>query len=394
MIRSRESLLSPNASEVFDDETEDTLEKEEAIPISPSFLSVSGKSSAYNSFRLDVANAFIQQDGDRSASTGLAVSSTSTRIIETRSRISPAYKAVVPTMHSFSAHSVPRLSSTRKAGSCLKQYAILKPDSEPADNADSFTMHRFLDNAQSGSITDASNSEEAIPSPPSFQRVSGKSTVYNSIRLDGSDALMQHGYFESSDVSLHSSSTRIIGNRAQLSPTYRSVAPTMQNRPVHSVSRLYTKQKADFTCFKQCVPLKHDSETAKKEESLKMNRLRENLPSERIIETKQGLAVLLNGLPQKTTASLSTRSQNRKFQRWSKEEDALLLTAVELEKSTKSVSGMTTINWKRIANDYFHGSRTDIQCKGRWKKVFSIRPLHLLSIIASCCTLTYHIVML
>ena len=52
----------------------------------------------------------------------------------------------------------------------------------------------------------------------------------------------------------------------------------------------------------------------------------------------------------------------RKFQRWSHEEDHLLIMAVQ-------ENGHPPINWKRIASKYFANARTGTQCKSRYAKV-------------------------
>lgn len=57
-----------------------------------------------------------------------------------------------------------------------------------------------------------------------------------------------------------------------------------------------------------------------------------------------------------------TASTNRKFQRWSDEEDQLLKDAVEREPGPP-------YNWRKIANLHFPSSRTSSQCKSRWTKV-------------------------
>jgi len=55
-----------------------------------------------------------------------------------------------------------------------------------------------------------------------------------------------------------------------------------------------------------------------------------------------------------------TSSEVKRWARWSSEEDQLLQTAV-------SVEGVD--NWILISVKYFHGSRSDVQIKNRWKKI-------------------------
>ncbi|KAL3944522.1 MAG: hypothetical protein SGBAC_001390 [Bacillariaceae sp.] len=111
------------------------------------------------------------------------------------------------------------------------------------------------------------------------------------------------------------------------------------------------------------------------------------LGNHRIIKTQFGPAVLLDpkdpnnanitSLQHATIAqppsfnvlgarhSNADNSSNRKFQRWSPEEDDVLKNAVETE-------GGPPINWKRIASKYFSNVRTALQCKSRWTK--SLKP--------------------
>jgi hypothetical protein len=96
---------------------------------------------------------------------------------------------------------------------------------------------------------------------------------------------------------------------------------------------------------------KNDALVAPKHEHAK-------LPSDRVVRTKDGLAVLLYNSGAHPVAESSLP---RKFQRWNKQEDALLMTAIEIE-------GSSPVNWKLISSEYFLGSRNEAQCKGRWKK--------------------------
>jgi hypothetical protein len=82
----------------------------------------------------------------------------------------------------------------------------------------------------------------------------------------------------------------------------------------------------------------------------------------RVVQTPDGPAVLLSSLQAAVLHPVAYSSAARQFQHWTEEEDALLKTAVEIE-------GGSRHNWKKISRKYFLGSRTDTQCKGRWKKV-------------------------
>eukprot|EP00980_Cylindrotheca_fusiformis_P010210 scaffold2271_cov130-Cylindrotheca_fusiformis.AAC.5 len=100
-----------------------------------------------------------------------------------------------------------------------------------------------------------------------------------------------------------------------------------------------------------------------------------------VVRTSRGLALLLNNNGSNTVSfprphqepDLRTLKKplnvpsntDRKFQRWSEEEDEILKQAVQIEKGPP-------INWKRIAQKYFSNVRTGLQCKSRWTK--SLQP--------------------
>jgi hypothetical protein len=81
----------------------------------------------------------------------------------------------------------------------------------------------------------------------------------------------------------------------------------------------------------------------------------------RVVQTPDGPAVLLSSL-QTVAHPVARSSAPRQFQHWTEEEDALLNNAAAIE-------GGPPHNWKKISRKYFLGSRSDSQCKGRWKKV-------------------------
>jgi hypothetical protein len=92
----------------------------------------------------------------------------------------------------------------------------------------------------------------------------------------------------------------------------------------------------------------------------------------RVVQTPHGPALLLK--PSTTAlpipASLSfpnyaANVQQRKFQRWCDNEDAILRYAVSCEDESKP-------NWKKISKNFFSGSRSPLQCKSRWTK--SLQP--------------------
>jgi hypothetical protein len=56
-------------------------------------------------------------------------------------------------------------------------------------------------------------------------------------------------------------------------------------------------------------------------------------------------------------------TQNRKYARWTEDEDDTLREAIV------KYNGPPPYNWKRISRKYFKGLRSDVQCKNRWKKV-------------------------
>jgi hypothetical protein len=97
-----------------------------------------------------------------------------------------------------------------------------------------------------------------------------------------------------------------------------------------------------------------------------------------VVQTVHGPALLLTGKSFcSPSSSISQNAQsepstpnNRKFQRWSEEEDETLLYAISAE-------GKNTHNWKRIAKKYFSNSRTGLQCKSRWTKVRRVSALRI-----------------
>jgi hypothetical protein len=91
-------------------------------------------------------------------------------------------------------------------------------------------------------------------------------------------------------------------------------------------------------------------------------------PNPRIINTPHGPALLLNPPALHANAaspSMKSPGRQRKFQRWSEEEDAILRYAVSSEEESKP-------NWKKISTTFFASTRTALQCKSRWTK--SLQP--------------------
>jgi hypothetical protein len=88
------------------------------------------------------------------------------------------------------------------------------------------------------------------------------------------------------------------------------------------------------------------------------------------IQTQHGPALLMSpietsdAVAQQRLANTSNAPATtaRKIQRWSKEEDAILMKATRNEIGPKYA-------WALIAYHYFSNSRTAIQCKSRWTKV-------------------------
>eukprot|EP00934_Nitzschia_sp_Nitz4_P001239 Nitzschia sp. Nitz4//scaffold156_size52432//45393//46640//NITZ4_006832-RA/size52432-processed-gene-0.55-mRNA-1//-1//CDS//3329537430//1239//frame0 len=93
-----------------------------------------------------------------------------------------------------------------------------------------------------------------------------------------------------------------------------------------------------------------------------------------VVNTPHGPALLLANpssfipsatIPPASTLPLPRATPNRKFQRWSEQEDELLRQAVEMEANGPC-------NWSKISSKYFSGERSGLQCKSRWNK--SLRP--------------------
>jgi hypothetical protein len=79
----------------------------------------------------------------------------------------------------------------------------------------------------------------------------------------------------------------------------------------------------------------------------------------------------------------------RQVGRWTREEDALLSKAVELENRE------SRINWKEISIRYFRGTRNSAQCKSRWSKVRPVSAFngtrshtYLTQPPSTCCAVT------
>jgi len=100
--------------------------------------------------------------------------------------------------------------------------------------------------------------------------------------------------------------------------------------------------------------------------------LRSSTPSQgpRIIQTPLGPALLLGTSEASIEGQASTRvptikledttPRRRKFERWTDAEDATLRLAIEAESDKP--------RWSKIANTFFAGTRTPLQCKSRWVK--------------------------
>jgi hypothetical protein len=89
----------------------------------------------------------------------------------------------------------------------------------------------------------------------------------------------------------------------------------------------------------------------------------------RLVQTTQGPALLLTCPPRHESPSSATDAATplKKYTRWTPDEDALLKTAIELERTI--CPRESRINWKKISRVHFLGKRNDFQCKSRWLKV-------------------------
>jgi hypothetical protein len=88
----------------------------------------------------------------------------------------------------------------------------------------------------------------------------------------------------------------------------------------------------------------------------------------RLVQTTQGPALLLTCPPRHESPSSATDAATplKKYTRWTPDEDALLKTAIELERTI--CPRESRINWKKISRVHFLGKRNDFQCKSRWLK--------------------------
>ena len=96
-----------------------------------------------------------------------------------------------------------------------------------------------------------------------------------------------------------------------------------------------------------------------------------NIDPRKLVSTPRGPAILLSCIDSPQLKMMmqptmmpqdKTSNQNRKFKRWSDEEDEMLRYAMSME-------GPPPYNWKKIASRYFSNSRSSLQCKSRWTKV-------------------------
>jgi hypothetical protein len=75
-------------------------------------------------------------------------------------------------------------------------------------------------------------------------------------------------------------------------------------------------------------------------------------------------------LPSRNSKRVFCISENRRYIRWSAEEDNLLTNAVrERQAGYQSNKTLSMDDWIFIASEYFANTRNEYQCKSRWSKV-------------------------
>lgn len=104
-----------------------------------------------------------------------------------------------------------------------------------------------------------------------------------------------------------------------------------------------------------------------------------------IVQDSFGSSSSIDGVTRSSAAGGDRRSG-----RWTEEEDAILIRAVE-----ESAARKNQIQWTQIAQCYFKGTRNAAQCKSRWNKVrpdlapapAALPPAHAFSLIFCCILL-------
>ncbi len=128
--------------------------------------------------------------------------------------------------------------------------------------------------------------------------------------------------------------------------THRTTPSTRYN-----ASGQYNISQEQFSCNSYQTPRKSDISGS----------------TPRVVQTPHGPALLLTTpssvMSNRVTSPLLQHpsSQQRKFQRWSDDEDAILRYAISCEDELKP-------NWKKISSNFFLNTRTPLQCKSRWTK--------------------------
>jgi hypothetical protein len=73
--------------------------------------------------------------------------------------------------------------------------------------------------------------------------------------------------------------------------------------------------------------------------------------------------------------NVASLQKPKKWVRWSDHEDQIL---------TRAVDRWGENNFRHISEQIFHGSRTEVQCKNRWKKVIFRISSQCSSLLLSC----------
>lgn len=251
-------------------------------------------------------------------------------------------KDAIVTLGRSLALDFPLISSFRLTTIILTFHLVRRADSI------NFGQKKMDDSDDDDSIVDC-------PSPPPFYRVSGHFTFLNPSR-----PMVLAEMFESVTIQENDDD----GPSTSEAPSLDELGLHLEGEDLST--DLDSIAASDFPCLERIHsyiftnPSEYDEETSTGTKS----ECRENANSDtstyahsRIAQAPEGLAFLL-----KSPSFDSTSSGQRRYRRWTSEEDDILRASVEIEEGPPH-------NWTRIANKYFRGSRTGLGCKRRWNMV-------------------------
>lgn len=206
--------------------------------------------------------------------------------------------------------------------------------------------------------------EDDIPSPPPFFRVCGHFTVFNPSRPMALTKLLEAA------VLTETSASNAVGITMYDVPGLVGGVGESPSDRLGSTEESWPSLDGDWTRVPIFASENGESvgepfpDALSHESGDTTPMILSNLSANnQIIQTPEGLALLLNKSTLRSNNDVSP-SQPRRHARWTPEEDETLRAAIELEEGPPH-------NWKRISKKYFSGTRNALACKGRWNKVNS-----------------------